>query len=530
MKRLVIITTILVVAAGYITFAYFKNLSPPGQHTDQIIRNIPDSGALVFEFSNDDGFYDIFKENKLLTAVAGKQALADLNVVRKMLIKKTALKQFFGGQNVFLSLHPSPVSGANLLLTIAAKKDFSISKFDEVAAKKGDMLITPFKLSGKPGYTVFIKSLNKRFFIIDKGHNIFSGSFSKELVEQSAKYKAKDKQEFTLLPAQQNSNALANLYVNYPQVQVLLSRLFKHDTGLFSNIKKLSATAVLSLNYKSDALMFNGITTLNDDLPASYINLFVNQQPVQNLLKNIYPSTTAYVSGFSVSNPARFTADLALWQQKTGIDKKKNLLLSQIENETGVDIKTDFNASLKNEFAMVTTRFDEKLAIISIKNGATLTPTLMNISESMSENRGRFKYDRLPSYLLGDAFSIFRKPYFMIIDNYLILANSNKEIDSYYESYIDHKFLSKTEQYNNFDDLMSQRSNVCAFVHFKNAQSLFKRDLFDDIYTNFLDEASGWKNIYAASYQLTAADKSFYTNLCIGLNTESVEAMPENTK
>ncbi|MEO6149536.1 MAG: hypothetical protein ABIN95_00130, partial [Mucilaginibacter sp.] len=485
---------------------------------------------LVFEFSNDEGFYDIFKDNKLLTAVAGKQALADLDVIRKTLVKKTMLKNYFGGQNIFLSMHPSPVSGVDILLTVAAKKDFTLSKFNEVAAKKGELLITPFRLSGKPGYTVFVKSLNKRFFIIAKGHNIFSGSFSKELVEQSAKYKAKDKQEFTLLPAQQNSNALANLYINYPQAQVLLSRLFKNETGLFGNLKKLPATAVLSLNYKSDALMFNGTTTLNNNMPASYINLFVNQQPVQNQLKNIFPSTTAYVSGFAVSNPARFTADLALWQQKTGIDKKRKALLSQIENETGVDIKTEFNTSLKNEFAVVTTRFDEKLAIITIKNGSALTPVLMNISESVSENRGRFKYDRLPSYLLGEAFSIFRKPYFMIIDNYLILANSSKEIDSYYESYIDHKFLSKMEQYNNFDDLMSQRSNVCAFVLFKNARLLFKRDLFDDIYTNFENEASGWNDIYAASYQLTATDKSYYTNLCIGLNTDSVKTVPGSAK
>ncbi|RYZ95163.1 MAG: hypothetical protein EOP47_26350, partial [Sphingobacteriaceae bacterium] len=192
MKRLVIITGILVIAVGYITYAYFKNLSPPGQHTDQIIRNIPDSAAFVFEFTNDEGFYDIFKENKLLTTVAGKKALADLEILRTSLVKKTQLNGSFGGQNVFLSVHPSAKEGADILLTIAAKKGFEIATFDKLATKKGDLLITPLNFSGKKGYTVFIRSLNKRFFIINKGKNIFSGSFSRSLIEQSAKHIIKD--------------------------------------------------------------------------------------------------------------------------------------------------------------------------------------------------------------------------------------------------------------------------------------------------------------------------------------------------
>ncbi len=47
-----------------------------------------------------------------------------------------------------------------------------------------------------------------------------------------------------------------------------------------------------------------------------------------------------------------------------------------------------------------------------------------NISKMNDENSGQLNYDKLPFFLLGDAFSIFKRPYFMIIDNYLILANS----------------------------------------------------------------------------------------------------------
>ena len=75
--------------------------------------------------------------------------------------------------------------------------------------------------------------------------------------------------------------------------------------------------AALSLNYRSDALMFNGLTEIQHNRQAGYLSLFANQRPVANHLKDIFPSTTAYSINFAVSDALKFGADLSQWHNSS---------------------------------------------------------------------------------------------------------------------------------------------------------------------------------------------------------------------
>lgn len=524
MKKQIIITLILLTATAYVTVVYFKNLNPPGTRTSQVMHAIPDNAALIFEFNNDKGFYDIFKDNKLFAAVIGTHKLGLLDTLRQQLLQNPLLAKYFTGQNIFISLHPSKTDGIDLLLSMSPANGFEPDLFDQLAKQPNSgLLITPIRTAGRSGYNIYINILKKRFYIINKGDNVFSGSFSKELIDQSASHKNKaDKETFVLLSEQQSNNALANLYVNYNELSPLFDRLFKNkNTDIFKNFKLLPALAALNLNYRSDAIMFNGSTIVQNNSRLNYLNLFTSQQPVINHLKDIFPSTTAYSTNFSISNPLKFGADLADWQNKTGLSTERDQLFSKIRSDASLKIKTEFNNLLSNEFAVVTTRYFEKFGIVSVKDGSKLKLIITAISTMNDENIGQLSYDKLPFFLLGDAFSIFRKPYFIIIDNYLILANSNTELASYYDTYINRKFLNKNAQYNQFDNLLAGQSNVSFFLNFKNVQPILERDMDADVYDDFKSVDPGWKSFYAASFQFTAVDKNFYTNFCMKLNTDS---------
>jgi len=521
MKKQVIATIILLIATVYITVVYFKNLNTPGSHTSQLMATIPDNAALIFEFNNEQGFYDIFNQNKLLESVVGQEKINDIDTMRVELLNSHILQQFFDGQNVFISLHPLKNQDADLLLTMAAGKGFDTVLINQLEKKQNTgLIITSTRIGGKQAYSIYINAIKKRFYVVNGEDDVFSGSFSQELVEQAAQYKPKsDRKDFVLLSERQNNNSLADLYVNYSQIQPLFDQLFKNkNTDILRSFKLLPAKSVLSLNYKSDAFMFNGITTIETGEPLSYLSLFTGQQPVVNHLKDIFPSTTAYSTNFSVSDPLKFEKDLALWHIKAGIKKEKDSIFNKLTTETGVNLRIEFANLLSNEFAIVTTRYQEKYAIISLKDGSKLRPFMVNISNMVSDNVGQFNYNKLPFFLLGDAFSIFKRPYFMVVDNYLVLANSAEELKSYNDTYLNRKFISKTDNYNQFNDLLSERSNVAFFINFKNALPILKRDLNDNFYDSFEKAEPGWKNFYGASYQFSAADKNFYTNFCMKLN------------
>jgi hypothetical protein len=550
MKKHIIITIILLIACVFITVVYFKNLNTPGLRTSEAMHTIPDNAALIFEFNNDRSFYDIFNDNRLFASITGKQTMDDLNALREKLLQNPLLEKYFTGQNIFISIHPSKANHIDLLLTVPAANGFGPAAFDQLVKQAGSgLVVTPLQSGNKQGYDIYITAIKKRFYIINKEDNIYSASFSKELIDESSVYKIKkDKPAFVLLSEQQNANSLANIYVNYGQISPLLDQVFKNNnTDILKSLKLLPALAALSLNYRSDALMFNGTTTIQPNEPASYLNLFAYQQPGENHLKDIFPATTAYSVNFAFSNALKFGADLSQWHIKAGLKSEKDLLFNKISSETGINLKTDFNNLLGNEFAIVTTRYLEKFAIISTKDGSKLAALMANISKvtdqnasrNMAENKiktrtsvvtddkaiyftensGQLNYDKLPFFLLGDAFSVFRHPWYLVIDNYLVLANSPGELASYYDTYTNRKFLSKNEQYNQFDNLLAGRSNVSFFFNFRNCLQIFKRDLYPDIYDTFESNAPGWGSFYGASWQFTAADKNFYTNFCIKLIT-----------
>lgn len=491
-------------------------------HAGNIMRTIPDNAALVFEFTNEKSFYDIYAGNTLLNNFIGEQKVSELDTVRNILFGNAALNSFFNGRNVFVSVHPSQGNEVELLLTASAAKDVDPTEFDKLAKQqKTGMLITPLKIGDKRGYNIYFNALKKRFYVINIDANIFSGSFSKELITQNANYKPdREKQAFMLLPDQQNSNSLANLYINYEHLGPMFTQLFKNgNTDLFKPFRLLPALAALNLNFKNDAVMFSGYTNIQTNRRGTYLNIFANQQPVANELKDIYPSTTAYALNLSVSDPVKFSADLSDFQVKAGLQTEKDALFTKIKTETGINLKQEFAQLLGNEFAIVTTRFQEKVAIISVKNGSKLRPFMTNISSMITDDIGQFNYSKLPYFLLGDAFNALKKPYFRIVDNYLVLANSVKELESYNDTYFNRKFLNKTEQYVKFDDLLAERSNVAFFIHFKNAQQILKDGLKDDFYVAYKNNTLSWKNFYAASYQFAATDKNFYTNFCLLQNT-----------
>jgi len=549
MRKQIIITILLLIASAFITVFYFKNLNTPGMRRDRIMRLIPDNAALIFEFNNEKGFYDIFENNKLFKAVAGRQKLDELTVLRDKLLLNPLLEKYFTGQNIFISVHPSKTDTVDFLLTMSSANGFEPAVFDQLSKQTGNgLVVTPVTEKGKKGYNIYINALKKRFYVINREDNILSASFSKDLLDQDGPYKnRKDNPPFVLLSEQQNANSLANLYINYDALSSLFDLFFKNkNTDILKSLRLLPGLATLTLNYRTDALMFNGLTNMRRDKPVSYLNLYTGEGAAVNYLKDIFPSTTAYSVNFAVADPLKFSADLSNWHIRAGLKNEKDLLFNKIRSETGINLKNEFNKLLGNEFAVVTTRYFEKFAIVSVKDGSKLRQLLAGISkitdepmqmpaadrkgrsslgliqnnkmDFFRENTGQLNYDKLPFFLLGDAFSIFRHPYYMIIDNYLVLANSDNELKSYYDSYINRKFLSKNDQYNEFNNLLAERSNVTFFFHFKNSLPILKQDLYPNIYDTFEEKDAGWAGFYAASWQFTAAEKSFYTNVCMQLN------------
>ncbi len=514
-------TIVLLALAVTISVMYFKNLNPPGQRSGRVMANIPNDAALIFEYKNDESFYDIFNNSTLLTNLIGGQRTAELKDLKENVLDNSLLESLFEGQSVFISLHPQKADdGMDFLLTTSSTTSIG-DDLDQLAEQKNPkVLIHAMQFGSKKGYNIYLNASKRRFFLILNDDNTFSASFSQPLVEAASKYhNERHEQYFVQLSAQQNANSIANLYVNYRQLQPLLDQFFKtKNTDIFRSFRMPSAIGAFSLNYKSDALMFNGISHVQAQETKSYLDIFRYQQPTANKLKSIFPANVAYSLSFALSDPVRFENNLFQWQLQAGYDTEKKAIFNRIKKETGIDLTTEFMNQLGSEFALITTKYEEKIAIVKLKNGLNLRPLMVNISNMVSDDIGEFNYDKLPFYLLGDAFNIFRRPYFMVVDNYLFICNSQSGLADYYKAYTAGNFLSKNEDFVRFDNLQANRSNVSFFINFKNAAELLKTDLKPQYAQAFGTKNTAWNSYYGAGYQLTASDRDFYTNFYMRMN------------
>jgi len=239
------------------------------------MQTIPANASLVFEFNNDASFFDIFRNNPLFTAVAGRETVGDLDTLRQQVLKNAVLNKYFSGQNIFISVHPTQNKQIALLVTLSAAEGFGQSAIDEVSKQPGSgLLITPLQDGTKKGYTFYINALKKRFYLISNENNIYAGSFSKDLIDELSAGKRAEKTSFVLLSEQQNANSLANLYVNYSQLDPLFDCLFQNkNTDVFKRFRLLAGLA---------ALMFFRASNL---LITSYGTFSRQQQPIAQ----VYP-------------------------------------------------------------------------------------------------------------------------------------------------------------------------------------------------------------------------------------------------
>ncbi len=262
MKRHIILSVILFIAIVFLAVLYFRNLSTPGSRTTSVLQSIPNNAALIFGFNNEDSFYEIYNGNKLFAAVVGDEQISDLDTLRKQLLDNNVLRPFFDGQNIFISFHPGKDNTINLLLTTSVDKKFDPATLDKITQQQKQALkISAVNYGGNKGYDIYSDVLKKHFYLTSKQDGIYAGSFSKEMIDAFVAYTPqKDEKNFILLPQQQISNSLANLYVNYSQLPPLFDKLLKNkNSDIFKSQRMLPALGVLDLNFKSDALMFSAL-------------------------------------------------------------------------------------------------------------------------------------------------------------------------------------------------------------------------------------------------------------------------------
>jgi hypothetical protein len=422
------------------------------------------------------------------------------------------------GQRIFLSFHPSKTDSVHFLWSMQLKESLQEEEIGKII--KSDTS-NQFIKSTEAGQNIFLiknKTLDRAFyFAIDRG--IARGSFNKEILMRSLdKDSKKIDQEFIKTineEVRKEENALANLFINYKR-QGFLRPFFRNDlSGNFEIFQSFSGFSGLTLNYKSDDLIFNGLTNISDQ-KNNYINLFLNQTPVKNTIKRILPYNTSNSLVYGLSSYSIFYNELSsLFKERKELDTL-NKQMGKITSETGVNPDRDIKKLWGNELSTLQLSTYENLAIIKVTNGTQMQFFLEPLSSSYSESIRKINFENLFYNYWGDPLKKYSKPFYLITDNLLIMSNSPGTLLRYLKDYNSERFLLKTEAFTQFDQLIGDQSNISFILHLNNSTNILNSLLRKNYAENFGSDRHGIKDLYALSYQLASNKDHFFTNFYTG--------------
>ena len=517
MNKLILTTSLLLVAVFTVAYLYFSNITATSLSNDRALSLIPHDAALIFQFKNDKSIYDIFSDYTVFDAIIGKQKQGELRALKTILQNSKPIFQSTLGQDIFISFHSMDDSVAFLWI-MPLPQGIGDKDVIESLQENKDIQYKASKIGNESISEVYIKSL-KRIFYLQVKQQVVSGSFSRKVMEESIDLK-REKIDKKLIDqinkaSNQNQNTPASVFVNFKNSIPFLSGFFQNKLpGSFSLLNKCHAIATLNMNFKSDALMFNGITDI-DTSNQNYINLFLHQQAIKNTIKRVVPDNSANYIAYGMSDYLKFHKDLKrlllLRKELDGL----NTTLSQIKSESGIDPERDIEKYWADEFITFQLSTQEKYAVIQLNNGRQMQFFMEPLSTAYSQNIWHLNYPGLLYYYFGDPLKQFNKPFFTIVDNQMIISNSPESIQRYLDHY-SRNLLYTNDKFMTFDQLVADRSNISIFVHVKNSNSNISSDLKPGYAKIFKSEEYGLKNFYGFSYQWTSVGDHFFTNFYAG--------------
>jgi hypothetical protein len=529
MKKIIGLIAILLIIVGVFAYIYFSNLHVNSRNSNRILTEIPADAGLILQFQNEQDLYDILNENTLFDTISGQQKKQEMDFLRDFISKNTTLESLTKGQMVFLSFHPSKTNDIDYLWSIGINDSPKIEEIGKLLSLNSENQVKELDGNSLNIFQIESQALEKPFYLfIDRG--IARGSANKELLIRTMNENSeKIESEFMKIISEgikKKGNSLANLFINYNK-NVLLSPFFKRKiSGNFALFESFSGYSSLTLNYKIDALMFNGESHIRAN-QNSYTKLFLSQTPVKNSLKQIMPYNTANSISYGLSNFSSFHSDLKkIFQEKKELEKLENQI-KKITAETGLNPDRDIQKLWGSEFSTLQLSTFENLVIIKLTNGTQMQFFLELLSTSYSETIKKINYGDLFYYYWGEPLKKYVKPFYMIHDNLLILSNSPGTLQRYLNDYNSNRFLVKMEAFTQFDQFVADQSNISFFLHFSNSGSLMQDLLKKNYAYNFGPNKSGLKDLYAFSYQLTSNKEYFFTNIYTGykLSTPIQEAI-----
>ena len=515
MKKIILITSVLLLVIIWIARLYFISITGGNRSIEKSLESIPADASIIFQFTNDKGFYELFNGYTLFDDVIGNSKKTELIFLKNQLASHKRIAALVDGQNLFLSLHHDKADSVSFLWIMPLKENWELNDFFQDL--KNTDSITYRIINTDKALSINILQHNKTCFYLIIKNGIAVGSYSENLLKAYFDEKGeKISVQFIKSISKENlknQNSPANVFINLKALGLFLKTFYKSESTVNSILNnELQSYASLNMNFKNDALVFNGLVYA-DTSKLNYNTIFLHQAPIKNTIVRIAPDNTSTFLAYSLSDNAIFKKDIRalLAEKKEWIKLNENL--TQINTETGINLEKETTKLWSNEFITFQLSTQEKYGAIKLTNGEQMGFVLEPLSDQYTDKIKKLRYADILYTYFGDPFKPFQKPYYTILDNYLIFSNSAVSMQHFLNSYTKERVLYKTKSYIQFNRSVADVSTLFLFVHNYNSNSNYKSYLKPAFAGNWNNPNFGINKFYGFSCQLSSNSTHFFANV-----------------
>jgi hypothetical protein len=534
MKKVVKSIFWLIFIACIVILVYIFLIQPQARY--QSIYLVPENAAFIIESDKPFKAWDNIIHSKAWERLRTNAFLAKLDTnirsLDSLISSKRLLFKLLGSRKILLSAHS--LNGRYDFLYVIDLKKFS--KFRDInkylqKALGNDFRLTQRKYKELEIFELYDKeSREMYYFSMVKNQLIFSKNYI--LVEASI-----DQMDELIIGRDLNyievskkisGRGLFRIYINYKYFDDYIRNLLGKTNEFLSSLTGSLYYSGISFDIDEDALIkLTGFTTVNDTVSSYFLAILNSGKGSQNIL-DVIPGRTASYICLGFNDVIDFYENLEKSMGKEFREDYQKAVV-KIEKRLKINMQENFFRWIDNEIALVQTqpsnlgKENEFAVVFKAKNKSIAAKNLDYITERIRKNSPvRFKeidyngykvsYLHIPGFfkiILGKLLSKLEKPYFTIIDKYVIFSNHPQTLKSIIDDYKSGNTLANSVEFYNFSKNFSKKSSVFLYIQTPLLLSNLKEFVGSETWLNLQKNKAYIVSFPQIGFQVNNADDLF---------------------
>lgn len=535
--------------AGYLVWHFLT----PYSKTEPL-NAIPADAVFIAETNNLFEAWDKITNNKAWTKLKDQPLFSRIGkgvaMLDTIVNSNRQLSEFVGHRKVYVSMHMITSNKYDFAYIIDLRRISKILKLKDLVGSfsTSNLNIIKIEIPGGDIFKIEMKQSGQVFYCYFN-NNLFVGSFSKSIVENSLKNSVNptfgNDPYFAEIVEKTSSSGIFRLYVNYqrlnPYLKSMLVKLDENTKSLTSSFRYSGLTFDIE---RDGSIACNGFSSINDSVHSS-LRAVINSGMGTSSIEYVLPSNVSSSVSFCFNKFTEYFDNMQESLKQTPYSYNNyQKEIETVEKFLDIDVRENFldwigeEVTLAQLAPMGLGKNNEFAVFLKTTNPETAEENL-SLIEKKIKNRTPVKIEDVDykgfaihylsvkgffKMLLGKYFQKLETPYYTTIGEYVVFSNHPQVLKTIIDAQSENLFLAKVKSFSDFYSPFERKSNAMIIVNTANFIESMKYDLKPQTIKQLEENRSNLSAYPFLGFQLSKEGELFKTRFYAFYNEPAVNS------